>query len=489
MNATKTIGLVAVLVVLVSAGSAQGLSLWDDRILFHGLVKTQWGIFLQSQERYGMGGNAFQMGRGTLQLETTVKLHERAKFFLLFRGVRELEYDAEVDVPSGFYDEEDVREIYLDVDITEQFHVRIGRQQVVWGEADYLRILDIINPRDLGWHIQLEPWEDIRTPNYMIRAFYRFPSILRSSLEVVWVPGWDDEEDRVNRLPPDGISAIGRWTPHPTDIPQDLPPGPINLNQHITQNFPSRSVKDSNFGLRWEAMIGDFQFALAYYYTFNYDPVIVLKDQTVGFSLFPLAVNIDLFVDLEHERIHIPGASCNYYWDRIGTVIRGEFALYVDQPYNAWEIVEMMGTESTNYFSMTKKHTIKYMIGLDRPTMIRWLNKYSAWLLTGQFVQNIILDHEDNIVVTGYTTPIDDVVTQIAVGAQTNYMHGKLWPTIGGAYDFNGAFLVQLALEYKPNDWWRINLKSNLFFAHSDYESLGLFRNKDELILELIFQW
>ena len=59
------------------------------------------------------------------------------------------------------------RELY--VDITAGSHwMRIGKQQVVWGKADNFRLQDLVNPVDFSIHSFLEPWQDIRIPQWMI---------------------------------------------------------------------------------------------------------------------------------------------------------------------------------------------------------------------------------------------------------------------------------------------------------------------------------
>jgi len=46
------------------------------------------------------------------------------------------------------------REIYFDI-YTENFQFRIGKQQVIWGESDGLRLMDCINPQDMRYEFNL----------------------------------------------------------------------------------------------------------------------------------------------------------------------------------------------------------------------------------------------------------------------------------------------------------------------------------------------
>ncbi len=60
------------------------------------------------------------------------------------------------------------RELYVDTKISD-WYLRLGKQQVVWGTADGIKLLDIINPTDFREVNQNSP-EDARIPVWMINA-------------------------------------------------------------------------------------------------------------------------------------------------------------------------------------------------------------------------------------------------------------------------------------------------------------------------------
>ena len=144
MTGRKWISFVLFLTFCSCAAPAQALSLLDDRIRFNGYLKAQGGLWLEDQSKYGMKGNDISMLRVTLQMDTLVQITEWAEFYCIFRGVREPDkYDGEVGMPSGYYNEAEMREFYLDVDVGENIHLRIGRQQVVWGMGYRLSMDDL----------------------------------------------------------------------------------------------------------------------------------------------------------------------------------------------------------------------------------------------------------------------------------------------------------------------------------------------------------
>ena len=62
--------------------------------------------------------------------------------------------------------------------------LKLGLQQVVWGQADGLRVLDVINPLDYREFI-LEDFLDSRRPLWMARADV---PVEKGSVQLLWIP-------------------------------------------------------------------------------------------------------------------------------------------------------------------------------------------------------------------------------------------------------------------------------------------------------------
>lgn len=77
-----------------------------------------------------------------------------------------------------------LRELYVDT-ATGDLEWRLGKQQVVWGKADGVKFLDIINPTDFR-HWGQDSMEDSRIPLWMVTAEY--PVNDTDSLQFVYVP-------------------------------------------------------------------------------------------------------------------------------------------------------------------------------------------------------------------------------------------------------------------------------------------------------------
>ena len=69
---------------------------------------------------------------------------------------------------ESYTQREALREAYIDTDYNDWL-LRVGKQQVVWGTADGIKLLDAINPTDYSEFVQNSP-EDSRIPVWMINA-------------------------------------------------------------------------------------------------------------------------------------------------------------------------------------------------------------------------------------------------------------------------------------------------------------------------------
>ncbi len=90
----------------------------------------------------------------------------------------------------------DLREYYGQLNFTDNFSARIGKQQVIWSEADALSGTDVTNPTDLRYHwTHFESDEDERVNLRMVKLNYIFPDFLNTAnneLDFFIIPGdWE----------------------------------------------------------------------------------------------------------------------------------------------------------------------------------------------------------------------------------------------------------------------------------------------------------
>ena len=173
--------------------------------------------------------------RGKLIDRFDLPFIQSSKLFLLYRGVYDSIYDAtpgfrENDFrgrkpgPAALRDLDDLprksldalkfesvlREAYIDLKLADApLSFRLGKQQIIWGEADDFRMLDRANPLDTSWHFieEIPPpsfgWDDLRIPLWMIKGLWDIGNVGPLSnvfAESYWNPG-DWRPVKVGYLP------------------------------------------------------------------------------------------------------------------------------------------------------------------------------------------------------------------------------------------------------------------------------------------------
>jgi hypothetical protein len=125
--------------------------------------------------------------------------------YLLRDSYKRRDYDrGDFEFPEGKLP----RELFLDIAFggaLSDLSLRIGKQQVVWGEADLFRSLDIVNPLDLRQSGFVgEDFADFRQPLWIAKALYNFGNIAsfwnEAGVEMFFSPNSRPEASQSNIL-------------------------------------------------------------------------------------------------------------------------------------------------------------------------------------------------------------------------------------------------------------------------------------------------
>ncbi len=119
-----------------------------------------------------------QHGRGALmKSETSARIYidgeldevnEGATYHVELNLMRDSEGVDKYDGNESYTQRDALREAYIDTEV-ENYSIRAGKQQVVWGTADGMKLLDVINPTDYSEMAQNQ-MEDSRIPVWMLNA-------------------------------------------------------------------------------------------------------------------------------------------------------------------------------------------------------------------------------------------------------------------------------------------------------------------------------
>lgn len=202
-----------------------------------------------------------------------------------------------------------VREAYLDFrwDFFGSNLLRLGKQQIVWGKADFFRLQDIVNPVDFGQHFFIEPFEDTRIPQLSAWLQHRFGDILGLQ-DVAGNLVWN-----FDTFNPVGLGVGGQpWAVNFGDQKKafafdnslfdaglcggSTTPGVCNPN-HVNfgldhEYVPNWNLKNSGVGMKWDFQLPHpaIRFALTDYWAIAQTPVFTLNTlQVIGNGLGGIA--------------------------------------------------------------------------------------------------------------------------------------------------------------------------------------------------------
>lgn len=127
--------------------------------------------------------------------------------------------------PKNYSQNDWFRELYMDTSLA-GWDLRLGKQQVVWGTADGIKLLDIINPTDFS-ELNQNAMEDARIPIWMINAERNIGEssnlqLIVSQVEENKIPGLDPNDPRTTANHPFVMKGV------------DTIIGPVNGFYNIT---------------------------------------------------------------------------------------------------------------------------------------------------------------------------------------------------------------------------------------------------------------
>ncbi len=266
--------------------------------------------FLDSYHAVRTEGNAEWMSSRT-RARGEVKIEKGpAALYLSLNAT----YNALLKERSGV----DLREAYFSY-TRGSFDLSIGRQIVVWGVADGLRITDCVSPFDYTEFLA-QDYDDIRMPVNALRAQYSFGSV---SLEAICTP-----IPEVCILP---TASNNPWAMHF--------PGIVDIDS----NRPSRAFKNMEYGGRIKATLQGVDLSFSALRTWNKIPALEIMWSKDAQSLTAIG---------KYHRMTMLGADCALPF--------GEFVLRGEAAYNLGE------AQSTSIgHTVECRNTLNMLIGLD----------------------------------------------------------------------------------------------------------------------------
>jgi hypothetical protein len=264
--------------------------------------------------------------RYTLSDAVTLRIGTRAWYDAVFDATGRYPANVERDQKTDL----SLREALLTVSHGD-LDVRVGRQQIVWGEAIGTFVTDVVNPRDLREFI-LPEFSEIRIPIWAIDATYRLGTGL--GVEAVWTP-----DTRSNTLPKQGAEFQFARIPFRFR-------GPV---VRVPDDRDDLSLSESEGGVRLFALVRGWDASLIYYDQADKTPVLFQRR-------VPQPPGPDVVVlEPRHPRVRIIGVTLAKSIEPV--VLRSEAALTVGKRYETTDPLDADG--------VVRRDTLDYLVGMD----------------------------------------------------------------------------------------------------------------------------
>ncbi len=369
--------------------------------------------------------------------------------------------------------------------------LRIGRQDLSWGETDGFRLLDMIEPLDNRFGLPLvEDLDDRRIPLWMMRGTLALPwrgeNVTNLTVDSYFVPAQiDDQEAPVA----------------PRGSPFAAPAPPSFFAREVTR--PGRAPNDSRGGGRLLAtLFEDATVSVAHYVTWNDNPstraVITSVDLVDGNPVPNSAID---FVFYQQQ---ITGGTFTMHLKPpIDTVVRAEAAMFWDErvfvpaqaglgPSFAVLVGEAVANQQAGGVGeaaggFTSRDIFRWVLGFDKAFWVRTLNPTNTFTFSTQVFHTHIFDYDSSIK-TGIINPDtkdfvprkeDEFVTTFLLN--TLLWRGRLQPSVFGSYDPRGVISAVPGITWLVGTHLRFTAKYAI--TRGNFVNLGFFRDRDEVLL------
>lgn len=259
----------------------------------------------------------------------------------------------------------EIRELYLDI-FFDRLDLRIGKQFVVWGVFEGIRITDEVNPLDFRELILLDLL-DYRVPQWTFRADYYADN---SSFQLIWIP-----DIQFHKPAPPG----SEW-----ELLQDI----VTPEGEVVTQYPSRTLRNSEIGLRMSTDILGADISFSYLYTWDAFPVIFRSaqiDSVLEPEFFPT-----------YTRINMYGATLTRPAGR--GIVKAEMAFVPDKYFGLMSDTDRTGDGFLDDQGAVQKRHVRWGLGYD---FNLWGTEFSPAI-----TQWVILDYDEQLIQDEFDTSL-----------------------------------------------------------------------------------
>jgi len=352
-------------------------------------------------------------------------------------------YDAVYDLtrhyPQAVEDDQkidgQIRDTYIDYS-HENWDVRVGKQQIVWGEAVGSFYADVVNARDLR-ELVLQDFDLIRIPEWGTDLEYTFQNF---HAEGIWLPF--PEMDKIARP--------GAEFAPPIPVPAGF------QTQFGSAETPTRSLENSEVGGRLSLRVSGWDLAAFHLRTWDKSPIY--------------RTTIDPFQGLitlteTHPRLTQDGFT---FAKAINDVVyKGEF-VYSSKKF-------FQSTDPTVPDGLVAKDEMDYLLGADY--------NFAKWRTAYQLGQQVIRDYQNDLF------QLKRVSTTAAFFIRRELLNDRLEPEITLVKSVDSwDVMARPRVGYKLGSNWRLITGMDLLGGPVD-GTFGQFRGHSRYYAEVRFDF
>lgn len=405
-------------------------------------------VTVESKLTYAYGSDVRASIQGELEIEPAIELSFSRSVSLVASA--RLRADAEDQIepdgrsfdtystasrPAGLGDggSAELRDLYFEFR-SENGLTRLGKQQIVWGRLDGIKVLDLLNPQDYREFI-LDDFGDSRIGLWSAYLDY---SIGDWRAELALVP-----DSTGHRIPESGawFELTAPRFRYGADPSQPAPP--------VATVEPGHSLSDTAAGLRLSRQLGAAEFSAVAYTGVDPEPLGRL-----------IVVNSQSVVERFYERRDAAGFSVDMGLGR--AVARVE---YVYQPERAFN------TRSTDGLGVAELDQHRAAVGVD-------IDAAGGIFMNLQYVVDTVSAAPDDLV-----RPAEDRIGTLFL--RRGFAYDTLTVEARWYHSFtDDDDLAALSVEYAFSDSTTITLAAQQF-SGSDVGLFGQFADRDRILLSL----
>jgi hypothetical protein len=406
----------------------------------------KFGLVAITDFSYEFDGQKMQKSEIILKPKFTYRINNKSKLIFIGQVYSELNDNLEEGVPKdntvskwsrslfiGDRSNLGLRELYYQTRIAKKIRLSLGKQQIVWGETDGLKLLDVVNPQNLREFI-LDDFEDSRIPLWSVKNEFDIGEV---GAQFVWIP------DNSYHIIPDSDAPFFTSSLFPK-----APEGVSTIMGRLDK--PNGFIKDSDLGFKFSTFKNGWDISVNYFYYYDDLPVFYNRLE-LNYSGGPSVIFAPAY-----ERQQLIGGTFNKV---IGSsTIRGEFAYIFNQNY--------ITTESDISNGIQTSYVNKSALGID---FIKGEN-----IISGQVFSDIITED-----ITPFNRDLLEINTSLKLSREM--MNDNLNTEFLWVHNYNhGDGFIRPQLSYWMNSSLQLLLESTLFYGNRN-QLFGQFRDRNRV--------